>query len=80
MPQLLILVALPHLLFWQLCCDIITSSFAAILVCKLGGSIYIHTWCVGWYGWCADWIWMGCIVACLHCTDTIFGPRPTLFL
>ncbi|KHG26513.1 hypothetical protein F383_02106 [Gossypium arboreum] len=32
-PQLLILVALPHLLFWKLCYIIITGSFATISMC-----------------------------------------------
>ena len=36
---LLILVALLHYCYWQLCCITITGSFAAILVCWLGRSI-----------------------------------------
>ena len=38
LPQLLLLVAMPHILYWQLSCIFIAGSYAAILVCGLGGS------------------------------------------
>ncbi|KHG11624.1 Outer dense fiber 3 [Gossypium arboreum] len=65
---------LPRLLYWQLCCIIvITGSFAALLVCWLGGLVDIPTsvsigtdGVLAGMGWAALSIWLG-----PDCTDTV---------